>query len=285
MQVLHKASKKTTASSQIWGFQANILAKAHHLGVAGCSPETKIWPTAPRLLLQPGNSGSVQIFSALDIPFPFHLFSSWAERVPWGSAASERPEVQLLVKPQGLMAAARGRSGGGTAGPRAAPTLWETKLQPAFLRLWLLARRSQTAWPEGTKALDKWTATPRMHRAKPLPFPCSGTSGISASAYFSPWAEPGGGGCVWRRLSQPGPQARISVVTAEAHSLRRCSQGRQKLASEVWGSGRRSASGDWCALDCLSALNRTGPGKKRQCKNFTDVRGRCGPLDTVSNKL
>ena len=201
MQVLHKASKKTTASSQIWGFQANILAKAHHLGVAGCSPETKIWPTTPRLLLQPGNSGSVQIFSALDIPFPFHLCSSWAERVPWGSAASERPEVQLLVKPQGLMAAARGRSGGGTAGPRAAPTLWETKLQPAFLRLWLLARRSQTAWPEGTKALDKWTATPRMHRAKPLPFPFSGTSGISASAYVSPWAEPGGGVCV--EASQP----------------------------------------------------------------------------------
>lgn len=75
--------------------------------------------------------------------------------MPWGSAASERPEVQLPVKLQRLTAAAPGRSGGGTAGPRAAPTLWETKLQPAFRRLWLLARRSQTAWPEGAKALDK----------------------------------------------------------------------------------------------------------------------------------
>ena len=52
------------------------------------------------------------------------------------------------------MAAAPGQSGGGTAGPWAAPTFRETKLQAAFRRLWLLARRSQTAWPEGTRAPD-----------------------------------------------------------------------------------------------------------------------------------
>ena len=59
MQVLHKSSKKTIVSSQISGLQANILAKAHRLGVAGCSPEIKIWPTAPNVLSQQGNSGSV----------------------------------------------------------------------------------------------------------------------------------------------------------------------------------------------------------------------------------